>query len=400
MPDSFHAQLIEQLPPRAWLFTREADSPGRLLHGSSVELAPNGFLEGCFDPSTTDDFSDAINVFGSGLKVRDGRYHFVTPSHTLESLFVYQRPGGWTVSNSLAFLVAHHDLRVPWDYRYGGRFCSVAFGLDRYEKRVLPVTDGVIWRFVCDNILIDETGTMSLARKPPGPSFKTYSDYVGCLSRVLQSIFTQASRNSTATCTPMATCSSGYDSASVAALARDAGCREALTLRRARGGESDSGREMAGLLGLEIIEVDRPPALDEISDASAFLATGMGGEDFCFRSFGDHLRRRILLTGFHGGILWNMEPKPSDTLGRVDVSGSSLQEFRLQNDFMHIPVPMIGAFRHNDIAAISRSKEMEPYLSGYSLRQADSTPHPRRTGSAARAHRRGVEEGGQHTRVF
>src|SRR4029079_19026016 len=81
-------------------------------------------------------------------------------------------------------------------------------------------------------------------------------------------------------------------------------------------------------------------------------------------SFGDHLRRRILLTGFHGGILWNMEPKPPGMLGRGDVSGSSLQEFRLQHDFIHVPVPMIGAFRHNDIAAISKSKEMEPYCLG------------------------------------
>ncbi len=217
--------------------------------------------------------------------------------------------------------------------------------------------------FVCDNILIDATGTMTLARKPPGRAFTTYSDYVGYLNRVLQSTFTQASRNSTGACTPMATCSTGYDSASVAALARDLGCREALTLRRARGGGTDSGREMAGVLGLDIVELDRPQVLDDISDASAFLATGMGGEDFCFRSFADHLRRRILLTGFHGDIVWKMAPS-SGTLGRGDVSGSSLQEFRLWNDFIHIPVPMIGALRHSEITAISWSKEMEPFRLG------------------------------------
>jgi hypothetical protein len=100
----------------------------------------------------------------------------------------------------------------------------------------------------------------------------------------------------------------------------------------------------------------------------------MGGEDYCYRGFDPLLPGRVLLTGFHGDKIWGLYEKPNTVLARGDVSGSCLQEFRLWRDFMHIPVPMIGARRHPEIAALSHAPGMRPYL----LHNDYDRPIPRR----------------------
>jgi hypothetical protein len=100
----------------------------------------------------------------------------------------------------------------------------------------------------------------------------------------------------------------------------------------------------------------------------------MGGEDFCYIEFAPFLRERLLLTGFHGDKIWERTVSPNKALSRGDISGSSLQEFRLRHNFVHIPVPMIGALRHADISAISNSPEMAPYT----LHTSYDRPIPRR----------------------
>ena len=174
---------------------------------------------------------------------------------------------------------------------------------------------------------------------------------------------------------PLATCSTGYDSACAAALAARLGCREAVTLKNSRGGQSDSGKLLGELLGLRVHEFERPEAVEgAFEEVADFLATGMGGENYCYQGFAPLLRGRVLLTGFHGDKIWEWRIKPNTVLARGDVSGSSLQEFRLWKDFIHIPVPMIGARRHPEIAAISHASEM----SAYQLHNDYDRPIPRR----------------------
>jgi hypothetical protein len=280
------------------------------------------------------------------------------------------------VSNSLALLLAHHGTTPPWDARYGAKFASVCLGIDAYEKTLFRTGDGSMVRLTYDNIEVAPGGEFRLIRKPSPPEFRSFAEHVGYLREQLRLAFTDAVRpDRSATYRPLATCSSGYDSAGVTALAAPLGCREAVTLRRSRSGQDDSGKSVGELLGYRAFEFDRPETVDGPFEGVAdFFATGMGGEDYCYRAFAPLLPGRVLLTGAYGDRVWGLHAKPGRVLERGDVAGAGLQEFRLWTNFIHIPVPMIGARRHPEIAAISNTSEMREYR----LHNDYDRPIPRR----------------------
>jgi hypothetical protein len=80
----------------------------------------------------------------------------------------------------------------------------------------------------------------------------------------------------------------------------------------------------------------------KFEDVAEFLATSTGGEDYCYRNFEPVLKRRILLTGFRGDKYWNTHNSRNPVFGEATLSGCSLQEFRLWNDFIHLPFPPLA----------------------------------------------------------
>jgi hypothetical protein len=160
----------------------------------------------------------------------------------------------------------------------------------------------------------------------------------------------------------LATVSSGYDSPACAAVASSVGCTDGLTFLQSRDGVYDGGCEIGECLGLQMTGVQHPlfsqRGVEDSIEAAEFFATGMQGEDIPFGSTRTLLRERMLVTGFHGDKIWDMHAAPSPTLRRGDVSGSSLGEFRLRENFLHVPLPFVGALQHASIQAISRSPEM------------------------------------------
>ncbi len=359
----YSSELIKELPALAWLFSLSSSGEKKLIHGRAVEKTDAGFLEGVYAGECQPDFSQATNVFGSGIIMTEQHCTLVSPSHTLEAVFLYQHRGGWGVSNSLALLLEHYGLTIPWNLHYGGIFASAALGTKDYEKCLFRTTEGKVLRIMYSNVQLATDGKYQLVDKPMPPAFKNYHDYIEYLEKTLREVFAMAARpERQSVYQPLATCSSGYDSSAGAVLVRRLGYGEAITLRTARGGTSDTGRWVGEAMGLNVREVDRTESVAEgFALVAPFIATGMGGQDYCFHGFAPLLENKILLTGFHGDKIWEAKVEPGDVLARGDVSGSSLQEFRLWKNFLHVPVPMIGARRHADIAAISRSPEMAPY---------------------------------------
>jgi hypothetical protein len=308
-------------------------------------------------------------VFGSGFKIVGGEPLFVTPSHTLDALYVLRLRGAFTVSNSLAFLVRFSGLELPFDFSIGARFTSIREGIGTYAHVVFEGPDWTLYRIVYDNFEIHD-GILKLVPKQPTEEagFDDYASYRTFLERTLHLVARNGAAPGRKVRYPLiTTCSSGYDSAACAALAAPLGCREALSLRTARGLQgTDSGRPTAEALGLVLIELDRPRrARGTAFEEAEFSATGMGGEDYVFLGFGPHCRRKILLTGFHGDVVWDrLAPKPADNLQRKDVSGSTLTELRLRHGFVQVPVPFIGATRHQVLLRIANSEEMVPYRVG------------------------------------
>jgi len=386
----FHSHALEEIPQLAWLFHKAgSEAPPGLFHGTGVEVFTDWFFEGCFDGDLSkDEFLTSSNVFGSGMAVLQGAYHFVTPSHNCECLYVLEGASFCTVSNSLPFLIEYHELDVPFDYNYGARFASAVFGIKEYVSELFSFPVGKLRRLIFANFRIDTRLQIQNFDKPAPPSFSSFHQYVDYLQATLRKTFANGQHAARQRrYLPIATVSSGYDSPAVAAIAKNLGCHQALTLKQARGNVDDSGKEVGRYLGIEVLELDRSKASNAFTEEIAeFLAPGLGGEDQNLKCFEPLLAGRILLTGLHGGKIWDVNAKANGVLVRGDCGGMSLQEFRLRVNFVHIPVPLIGATNDADILKIARSEEMKPYR----LYNDYDRPIPRRI----------VEEAGVPRHVF
>jgi hypothetical protein len=374
--DAIH---VDDIPPLAWLLNvpRGSGTP-QLVHGRHVELFDRGFFEGAWDGDFGDAAFDRVtNAFGSGAVVEGVRITVVPPVHTFEAVYIFTGKATTAISNSLVYLCAFHDLVLdPIDWRSGERFARVTQGL-RHLATELRVKSGSIKVVHHHNIVCDGGQVSTLVPKPPPPRFDDFASYYGYLTQTLRSVDANANDGRRVhRYVALATLSSGYDSAAAATLAATVlGCREAVSLKRSFSGDPDSGSEVAQVLGITLHEFDRAEHVPH-DDASVaeFLAGGSQGEDYIYRAFDPVLSGRMLLTGFLGDAMWDKKRPPCDDLHRKDLSGSSLGEFRVARDFIHVMVPFIGAVRHPDIYRISNSSELAPYSVGGSY----DRPVPRR----------------------
>lgn len=362
---ALQSRLAEHMPRMGWLYEESRSGRAELLHGADVEVFDDGFLEGCHVGDRPDAGFDRMGtVFGSGMRIRNGRPCFVPPSHTLEALYVFIHGDGYAVSNSLLLLIDHFDLTLPYDPHHGRKFCSIVHGIDAYESCLATLPQGTLARVFYDNFFIDSAGRIVRERKPSDLVFHDFQTYRDALTSVLTAAFKNAAwATRKQRYRALATASSGYDSACGAALANAAGCDELLTLECGTEAD-DSGIPIASALGMKAIVKQRIGHAADCHDLMVFYASGMGAEDFSHQIFEPYLPGRILITGFHGDKVWDIAAAPNDVIHRGDTSGCTFQEFRLRSGFVHVPVPMIGVRQHSLIVKISRSAERRPFSVG------------------------------------
>jgi hypothetical protein len=198
------------------------------------------------------------------------------------------------------------------------------------------------------------------------PKFEDFDSYYGYLVTTAREVCANAGDGARVRrYVPLTTLSTGYDSPAGAVIAASLGCRDAIALTRSQRGIPDSGVAVAEVLGLRLREFERTAHLPDADAAAAeFLSAGAHGEDYIHHVFRDLLPGKVLFTGFGGGNVWEKSMPPTEVIHRKDLSGSSLGEFRLSRDFVHLPVPCIGCLRHPDLYRISHSVEMAPYSIG------------------------------------
>ena len=346
---------IETLPALAWI-ARVSGPRARFTCGTGVRLDGAGVFEGAWsDAHGAESPAQATEVFGSGLCFEQGDWVATPPSHLLECLYLLRGAEGWVVSNSLALLRAETGFAFTMTGRaLLGALAEAAASL-RTAPTVIPTTHGDLHLVYHHNVRL--RGAAECAPKPPAPAFARFEDYRRYLLDTLNAVSRQTGRRF------LAAVSSGYDSVACAALLHTLGSGEAVSFRRARGGGDDSGAEIARGLGLAAVEFDRPTGV-EATTLAPFLCAGLGGEDALYAALAERLNGRIFVTGFHGDKIWDLSAAPNAMLRRGDLSGASLGEFRLQRDFVHVPVPFIGGLRHPELDAIARSPELERYRVG------------------------------------
>lgn len=364
----------DALPPLSWFFC--LGEKALVSCGNSVLTRADGFFEGAWAHNVDSwNFDRVSDVFGSGAHLTPTGWIVVPPSHTLECLYLLQSTGNqWSVSNSLTFLLTMTGAQ----FKISGRQLSESFIhiVDGIAKSPFPIpTDhGILWLLYHHNAILGQG--MEILPKPIPPTFDSYEGYRQHLQKICSAVARNAgSPERSKRYSLLATISSGYDSPACATIARGAGCTDAITFRTARGGLSDEGTDVGHLLGLRVTTVERLRTSERFEGVEAeFLATGMQAEDFVYTAFADLLPGRVLVTGFHGDKVWDLHGNPNDVIKRGDISGSSLGEFRLSSDFVHLPMPFVGAQRHADMVRISNSPEMRPYCIG----GAYDRPIPRR----------------------
>lgn len=380
-----NAKVSAALPPLAWLLEVEgAPDRHRLFCGTSVCLSDNAFFEGAWPGSLAAmDFAAKPDAFGSGGVLSDDGWTIVAPSHTLESVFTCSEGAKVTVSNSLPFLLAHRgDALDPTFLDYHRVFFEILNGIEHSPIRFPSLRAKEIRATYFENLAIGRDLEITVRRKPQAPHFKDFADYRAHLAAVVEAVLDNARdplrKNPYR---PLATISQGYDSPAAAALARKAGCREAITHTHARRAfgvlDPDSGEEIAKALDMAITVTDRRFYLQHdnlVTPEAEFFCHGLEGSDVSYLAFEPELKHRVLFTGCHGDVMWDKHAAPTDVIKRGDLDGGSLGEYRRRVDFIHLPLPYVAVLRHRDVVAISNLAEMAPY----SLGKEYDRPIPRR----------------------
>ncbi len=355
-------ETTPSLPVLAWV-ARIHYPLIEVLCGMSVRTAETHVFEGSWaGEGAPESVVRSTTVFGSGLFLSDGELLIVPPSHTLEPVYWATVPSGLIASNSLVGLLRATGRELAPDVRYPSIFGQINRGLSHATIEIPTTTEPVTVHYN-ENIAVAADGTTQLRLKPREAPFENFADYRDRLVARVRSIFANAPDYE-----PLATLSSGYDSTASTSIGFHAGLKRAVTFRngwpwRGYHGEDDGGYAAAAALGLSIETFDRLAylALDDAPEAE-FLASGMSGEDVVYRSMEAALPRTMLLTGYWGGAAWRGNARPE--LSRTDLSGASLGEFRLQQDFIHLPVPYIGGIEQPSISRLRSSTEMLPFSVG------------------------------------
>jgi len=364
-------------PPLAWLAVcRRQASEVEVLHGRDVETTDEWFGEVAWvGAHQTGDFDRTDLVAGSGGRRRDGRIIFVSAGETVERLHSLTCGDVTRISNSLPCVLSGAGARLDPSYpHYYRDLSSVVRGLSRYV-RTLPTSMGPLELTYFHNLAWDGA-TLTSENKPGKPrDFSTFARYRDFLeSNLARFAGNLAAKSRSRPYRMLGTLSSGYDSATVATLARQAGCEEVICFDRAwpdqdreralreRQSVSDSGAETARLLGIRPIVVPLEGWRAFQTPEIPFLAANGMGEEVRFKSAETHLADRVLLTGYLGGVIWAKGKRDlSPDIVKKDPSGSALGEYRLRVGFLHCPLPYWGVRQIADVHAITRSPEMAPW---------------------------------------
>ena len=397
----FEYRVVEHLPSLFWV----ARVRGRAIEvtcGASVRRTQDAFVEGTWagGPELRE-VATASTVFASGIVLTDRGPLVIPPHHPHEAIFTARRGDELYLANSFAGLLEHTGQRLDPDFPYPDVFWQIGpmKHMDQdgnppmvtARRMAIPTLDGPVQALWCENFLITASGQLLDSRKQRERTFVDFADFSARIHAATRSLIDNAPGY-----TPVVTLSSGYDTSAVAAVAAKVGARTALGLRTARQhGDNaivdDSGAESARRLGLELSMHDRLAFMTRTDLPEAeFLSTGTSGEDVFMTVLEAHIGRSMLFTGHWGGRMWSESWRPSvSRLPPPELSGNSLNDFRLRVDFIHICLPYFGALQDPTTSALEDDPTMAAYrVGGYydrpiARRLAEEAGLPR--GSFARA---------------
>lgn len=359
--------LVADWPPLAWLARcRPGERAIDVFHGPGLEIANDWYCEAVWDgPFADGDLDRTDLVFGSGARVREDGVCFVSSGSTVDRLQSVDTGEASWISNSLPCLLA--GVGGSLDPTYAGYFTdlkSISRGLSLYVP-VLHTSAGPVRLTYYHNLVWDGARLVETPKPAGAKPFGTFAAYRGFLTEAIGRLADNMDAPGRAESYRMlGTISSGYDSATAAALARPFGLTDAISFGSASSGEPDSGEIIADVLGVRLTILARHAWRTASFAEVPFVSADAKGEDVYFKGAETLLARRVLLTGFHGDRVWDRSARTDADLVRGDQSGLSLTEYRLWAGFLHCPLPFVGARQAASIRALSRSRELAPWHRG------------------------------------
>jgi hypothetical protein len=351
------------LPQLSWCaFLLSGSETVAIYHGSMVETNEESFFEGAWDAPFEDHQFHQANAFsGSGGVLTQEGLLFASATNLSEQLYSVRVDHCLYISNSLVFLlaqlddgpdpaVAHYFFDFLESFRRGltGKTQSIRTRRGKYIKL----------HSYC-NLLIGRNLTIDYRPKQDCHAPKDYGAYRKLLEGTLERILANATHPNRLYCyPPITTISQGYDSVAVAALAAKAGCQEAVTFT-----SKEDARAIGVILGLMTKEYDLAAFQQLLDYPEAEFYTIPFGTFVPFKIMEPKLRGKLLLTGLHGGLIWDLGQYKRFFSNlrqpwRTFIDGNSLNEFRLRVGFFHLPLPYVGAVNAREIHQISRSDEL------------------------------------------
>jgi hypothetical protein len=358
----FHYTVYPDWPPLAWLAVcRKHEVLVRC--GPRVEISNEWFCEAAWAGDYEEGAFDHTDIVaGTGGRWRDAGVYFISSGSTVDRLHSFQRSGEVFVSNSLpCLLVAVSATLSPGYPRYSQDLETIVEGLQDYQ-RVMQTSAGPVQLTYFNNLLWDGRVLKTLAKPGGQEDFEGFESYHTFLSSCMEAMVSNAASGARRyPYTPLGTLSTGYDSPTVADIARRFGCDEAISFDKARSGASDTGEAIARILGLKLFTVDTESWRSMPFAEVPFLAGCDIGESI-YASAEPYLQQRLLLTGYHGDKIWDIATTDLGTdIKRGDRSGLALTEYRLRAGFLHCPVPFWGVRQIREINRISQLPEMQPW---------------------------------------
>ena len=359
----------ERLARLGWCLRYEVGT-GRLVvgAGSWVDCRDDFFCEGAWAGAFEEgSIEQSYSFIGSGAVLRDGQLIVVAPCNTQECVYSIRKAGLVYFSNSVPFILRAADEHLDLDYvDYESDILSILDGLRRY-KRELPLGGEHTLRlhYYC-NVHVSPQGDLREVPKPVPQRFLTFDDYYGFLQREVRGVVDNATDPDRAHgFAPIAFLSKGYDSTACAALAYDAGCRDALAFETKKTARSDSGHDIAKALGYSTIVQKKELDYLAHDTADLFVSSGELGTSIFYAGAEAELEGRLMFSGTYGDGVWGRRPKViNDEIVRWDYPETAKKDFRLVTGFLNFSVPFLGVMRQADTCAISNAAAMTPWSVG------------------------------------
>ncbi len=376
-PVRFDLVAVPALPRLAWgAAIHPGDPTVRVLHGTWVETRGDRFVEGAWDePFPAWEFERSATLAGSGGWTTADGVGFAGPANMYDRLHTLWNGGTLFVSNSLAFALALANARLDpaHPHYYLDLLDLYRAGIHVKTKRLRLAAGRTVELHDCCSLAVAPDGTVTRMEKPWGPPPASYAAYVGLLREAIRATIANAGDAARQRrYRPLAMLSQGYDANAIAALARDVGCREAVTFLRSgrmrRAYVDDSGAAIADALGLAVTTYERNAADRHPEFRSEEFYHEPWGVDRSMPAMADQLVGALLLSGRSGEAVWLRRTHwaRTDLQHPIDhTAGCALVELRLRLGFLHFPPATIGAALHAErIHAWNDAPALAPWSIG------------------------------------